>query len=576
MTMTTTRDIYIRQGAPEVMRGASRSAASGLPLGRAALAVQRCLICPPRPMKHPDIDNDDSLFHFDPYEYSPATDSADPPSMSPQSLHAAAIHPVLDEPHSTDSGKGKSVVQVQPLSISTSLDPFDSPSIARFIIPSDNVVASPASSQQGLDSSPSSTNQPLFDLTPPNGAPPVTSLAAKGKGRDVPPSLPPLSFSPTEFRYSPLDWPCGEQSPSSPGPSSYGSGHTSLLTASSRQSHPSPVQAHETCSRKSSRPPSLRRSQSNFSMRSARSSAAQSMTKIKQKLGSSSKAPVKFARKLLSRNKVSDAQDASFTGATNSPNQSTDELPGEDESYPFPCHAVDGALKPPMTSALAELDDIAAFLAETPTWDPSATPLESVPILKGKGRSYSSPFPKSAFDFVPQLEPNAFMPLSLPHTRNIFDEILPRELKLHIFSTLIKLHEEEYEQLKHNKKWSFLKASSSKNRWVGRNRAMRELVRFSRVSATISFHHNENRTLVRCQRCGVRSSSMVNCGRMWICGRFQSCLPFSYCNLLRISVHSSRVSISLGMPASSRARLSPSPAVFACGRHPLSSLRILS
>jgi len=466
-------------------------------------------ICPPCPMKPVrDIDNEDSLFHFDPYEYNPDdsdTSHPSPPSMSP------GTHPLPDRgepprersPTQMDSGKGKGVSIPTPL---PSLDPFDSPSVSRFIIPSDTVVAGSShhsqslwldSSPQVLDcslsrrrpagSSPSSATPSLSDLS----ALPVTSLPAKGKGKDVPPTLPPLSFSPTELQYSTIDWPCAGQSPPSPGPSSYGSGHTSFSAASYYQSHPSPAQAHDSPSRKPSQPPSLRRSQSNFSMRSARSSAAQSMTKIRIKLGSSSKAPVKFARKLLSRNKPGDTQDPSLTGAENSPtNQSTDELPQEHENYPFPCHAVDGALKAPTTSALLEVDDITAILSEVPiTWDPSANHSVHLPILKGKGRSYSSPFPKSAFDFVPQFEPNTFIPLSCPHALNIFDEVLPRELKLHIFSTLIKLHEEEHEQLKHNRKWTCLRASSSKYRWVGRNRAMRELVKFSRVSTVISLPH---------------------------------------------------------------------------------------
>ncbi|KAL4070496.1 hypothetical protein J3A83DRAFT_4095043 [Scleroderma citrinum] len=429
------------------------------------------------------------------------------PNDTPCLDHDEPPHPTRDRSLTpTDSGKGKGVALVEPLSIPTSVssdDPFDSPSISRFIITSDNVAAGSSQHSRSLllessqlfnsslsrrrPESPSSVNQSLSDLTaPPNTTLTDASFSSKGKGRDVAPTLPPLSFSPAEHHYSTFDWPCAERSPSSPDPSSYGSGHTSLLTASSRQSHVNPTQAHESGSRKSSQPPSLRRSQSNFSMRSARSSAAQSMTKIKLKLGSSSKAPVNFARKFLSRNKPGDAQDVSLTGAENSPtNQSIDELHPEHENYPFSCHALDSALKMPTSSGLVEIGDITAILSGAPiSWDPSANHSDPVSILKGKGRSYSSPFPKSAFDFVPEFEPNAFIPLSLHHARNIFDEVLPRELKLQVFSALIKLHEEEHQQLILSGKWTFLKASSSKNRWVGRNRAMRELVKFSRVSKT--------------------------------------------------------------------------------------------
>ena len=107
--------------------------------------------------------------------------------------------------------------------------------------------------------------------------------------------------------------------------------------------------------------------------------------------------------------------------------------------------------------------------------------LDEVAGLRAKGRSHSSPFPKSVFDVVPQVELGDGI-MSLPiYARNLFDEMLPRELRVRVFSALISLHEADLEEQKSSGKWSVLAASSSKNRWVGRSRAMRELVKLSRV-----------------------------------------------------------------------------------------------
>ncbi|KAG5219624.1 F-box/LRR-repeat protein [Salix suchowensis] len=65
---------------------------------------------------------------------------------------------------------------------------------------------------------------------------------------------------------------------------------------------------------------------------------------------------------------------------------------------------------------------------------------------------------------------------------NYFDEALPRELKLCIFQALVHLHEEDYSRAVRDGTWSMMKASSSKGRWVGRERGARELVKLSRVS----------------------------------------------------------------------------------------------
>jgi hypothetical protein len=62
---------------------------------------------------------------------------------------------------------------------------------------------------------------------------------------------------------------------------------------------------------------------------------------------------------------------------------------------------------------------------------------------------------------------------------------LPSELQLRVFSSLVVLHELEHAQCQAQGRWTVLKASSSRNQWVGQERGMRELVKFSRVSVVI-------------------------------------------------------------------------------------------
>jgi F-box/leucine-rich repeat protein 2/20 len=106
---------------------------------------------------------------------------------------------------------------------------------------------------------------------------------------------------------------------------------------------------------------------------------------------------------------------------------------------------------------------------------------ESLSSITGKGRSYSSPLPQSAFDIIPHGNSDTFAPVPLV-LQNLFDGALPRELRLQVFSALISLHEDEFQMWKSSGRWTTSKASSSKYRWVGRDRGMRELVKLSRVS----------------------------------------------------------------------------------------------
>lgn len=77
----------------------------------------------------------------------------------------------------------------------------------------------------------------------------------------------------------------------------------------------------------------------------------------------------------------------------------------------------------------------------------------------------------------------------------LFDELLPREVKLTIFACVVWVHERDHGLLVHagpnglpaktksgSVKWSARKAGVGRNKWVGRDRGIRELIKLGRVS----------------------------------------------------------------------------------------------
>ncbi|KAF8807936.1 RNI-like protein [Phlegmacium glaucopus] len=102
-------------------------------------------------------------------------------------------------------------------------------------------------------------------------------------------------------------------------------------------------------------------------------------------------------------------------------------------------------------------------------------------LLKGKSRSKSSPYPLSALDLVPITATDIFQPFPIV-IQNYFDFWLPRELRLHIFRVLIHVHERDYIRSVNSGRLTAAKASSSRSRWVGRDKGIRELFKLSRVS----------------------------------------------------------------------------------------------
>lgn len=180
--------------------------------------------------------------------------------------------------------------------------------------------------------------------------------------------------------------------------------------------------------------------------------------------------------------------------------------------------APDSPPAPPVPGTLLELPRNLAALYADPVPIPiiTARPSEAA-LLKAKGRSYSSPFPLSTsgpisvLDIISTPQPDAFEPIRFDLNSGaeggeasdmedekkspLFDELLPREVKLTIFAWVVHVHEMDHERLVNagldgidakNKsgsvKWTAHKAGMGRNKWVGRDRGIRELVKLGRVS----------------------------------------------------------------------------------------------
>ena len=149
----------------------------------------------------------------------------------------------------------------------------------------------------------------------------------------------------------------------------------------------------------------------------------------------------------------------------------------------------------------------------------TARPSEAA-LLKAKGRSYSSPFPLplsgpiSALDIISTPQLDVFKPLRFDlgsgaegsegcgekeeRKKALFDELLPREIKLTIFAWVIWIHERDHERLvnpsvaaktkSRSVKWTAHKAGTGRNKWVGRDRGTRELIKLGRVGSSSRSH----------------------------------------------------------------------------------------
>ncbi|GLB43491.1 putative leucine-rich repeats, outliers [Lyophyllum shimeji] len=307
-------------------------------------------------------------------------------------------------------------------------------------------------------------------------------VTGEGQGKGIPTLSAPLTFSPPEFYFAPSS----PAASSSPGPSSYASScgpplgrvntnpeSKASTLAEEFSALPRPTAGgHEGIPAPLNRIATRRRSLPSFSAHSDGSLGARSMARVKLKLASS-RTSSSLARKLLFR-KPSDPE-VSRPDSLNTQTVAEEHLAGAENS-PDPWRT---GLK------VDELDATISRLSHLRLEDIDSKPANlfchATMPLRHKGRSNSSPFPISALDYVPLPSTDIFTPFPLV-VKNYFDDVLPHELRLQIFEALIARHEADHIRAIADGRWSVAKAASSKSRWVGRDKGVRELVKLSRVS----------------------------------------------------------------------------------------------
>ena len=323
-----------------------------------------------------------------------------------------------------------------------------------------------------------------------------------GKGKGKAPVLPPLVFDPTSLEYANADWASFDApayvsmpvsaSPQTAGPSSYGSGFASMSAESAHSINhddvtpPASPEASPPLEHVPARRP---RSLSGLSVRSTRSLSALSVSKVKVKLAGT-RMPGNVARKLLFRKRDDGVHPATppsspDTGAVVDTEVHANIQLGRGSCFMPWARELKSCTSPPQ-GTLVDIDvGLSSGLASpispiSPIY--RMAPAAGSTTLRAKGRSYSSPFPlpSSPFDIVPAApaEISEPIPVEVP---NYFDCYLPRELRLRVLATLVDLHEADHERAIASGKWSALRAGSSRNRWVGREKGIRELLKLSRV-----------------------------------------------------------------------------------------------
>ena len=449
-----------------------------------------------------DIDNEETFFQFDPY------DEQQPMHVAAFTLEQHKPLVVASMPHTTPShdgsftseelaianerpspviAKGKERTLPMPIRLSTIVhDVFDaSPpsltstsSLRALESSSSTMISSPPSStflSSDLDNSfqhhslsidDAEDLQTLYE----NSSFFHSPSPGKGKEKETYPFLPPLSFSAMELNY-------GHDILSVPGPSSYSTVYSPSLTYSSLMAAaegnvqeipilspphtplPEPdlqdVSTHQ-----------ITRSQSLSNLSQSHSLLGSVPTTNNQQ---SAFGPVRTPSN-LSRQLILDKQD-------NNPNSLL----------------LDVTTQVSEPSVLTR-SDLLAFEREPgsypPAWYTVPKPLRDQPGVdfkpnaftpfKEKIRSKSSPCPLSALDFIPNNSTDTFQPLPII-VLNYFDLVLAKELRLRILRALVELHEEDFLRSIHEGRLTMAKATSSRSRWIGRDKGIRELFKLSRV-----------------------------------------------------------------------------------------------
>ncbi|KAJ6623147.1 hypothetical protein B0H10DRAFT_2162626 [Mycena sp. CBHHK59/15] len=418
-----------------------------------------------------DIDADGPFFEFDPYETSSlallsAMQRMAESDLPPLALTAAPtgdMESQVHEPTRDSSWKGKGVSKPMPIRSPTTMgDPHDlfdmsstveasshnDPDFSSFSSPftPSSSFASPIDS---IELPSTSRGHDGFSESLNDSHEPVVVGKGKSKEKEQPPTLPPLTFSPTEFGYAHTSWP-SPPTPATAGPSSYSSGYGSLAPLD-LIAEPAPP------------PPASQAPLTSQPLESLYSLAQHHVEVQGEGKAGVPKAPSNLARKLLFRKYDGDS-----------------------------CPTPPSSPTEPIESRL--LGDMGAGNCFAPWRNdskqsrlefPLALEYQSLPSppapLSGKARTQSSPFPLSALDLIPPTTCDIFVPFPLV-IPNYFDDILPKELRLYVIFSLIAVHEADHARAVREEQWTVAKASSSRNKWVTRDKAIRELVRLSRVS----------------------------------------------------------------------------------------------
>ncbi|THH10965.1 hypothetical protein EW145_g956 [Phellinidium pouzarii] len=368
---------------------------------------------------------------------------------------------IADEDIETFKGKGKAVSQpmdiLPPIARDSAESHFDLFSFSAFPISSNRKrrivpgFSSPASSPHTPNSfplSPNDTPRSLFedsmitsyatDMTSPRLSYASAGrrlydgtdrnqqrVQGKGKSRAEPPVLPPLSFSPTEFTRGETSWPIeGAISfDASIRPRSLSSINLIGSSASSVMSSQQPGTSSFTSTQKS---PSRTRSFPSFSVHPTKSHASRSARSIQVK----GKRHSNLARRLLLQHDI----DCDFEQEENVP-ASTPVESAEHERY--------SSFSAPST--------------------PYSSVLGRIPF--STNGAYKVPVATAEKALAPDL----------------FERILPKEIKLRIFQDILYLYEVDGKIMTQLPTWTALKATKEENRWVGKEKGYVELVRNSRV-----------------------------------------------------------------------------------------------
>jgi F-box/leucine-rich repeat protein 2/20 len=417
-----------------------------------------------------DIDNNDALFQFDPFD--PPQSLLVPsspqlpftlgmsPSRSPltMSAHVVSLPSDVDNigPTAVNSkGKARTMpVPIRQSTIARDLFEISSQTLSSpmsYDSSSSVMICSPSTSHFSSDSNSLLRHQYSFlteDMEQSHSLNSVSeSYTGKGKEKAPFPMLPPLTFSNIDFY--------DEDIPLTPGPYDDGTSPTindqgfppssAISVADIPISSPSPIHLSESGVPLSNAPVS--RCQTNVSHQVPPPSVGSHSAAVASATFETPGAPSNLSRQLL---ETFDKQDNENSVAID---------------YNF-----DLQLNP------SELGNHLPAWYATTTLDAK----NSRDLFKPKGRSRSSPYPISVLDIIPDASTDIFQPLPIV-IPNYFDLVLPKELRLHILRALVDLHQDDYQRSILQRRFTMARATSSRGRWVGRDKGIRELFKFSRV-----------------------------------------------------------------------------------------------